>query len=140
MRLTQTIPALPVRDARAAVDFYRDRLGFETLHHDGGFAVMCRDDAVVHLWEAGDEGWRERIDSERPVRSGAESFIAGTASFRVQLDSVEGVDELYDELRRAAVLHPVSKDGVEDADFGTHEFAALDLDGNLIGFFTWVQA
>ena len=43
------------------------------------------------------------------------------------------------ELKRADVLHLVSKDGVEDTDFGTHEFAALDLDGNLIGFFTWVQ-
>ena len=34
---------------------------------------------------------------------------------------------------------PGLQDGVEDTDFGTHEFAALDLDGNLIGFFTWVE-
>ena len=138
VKLTQTIPAMPVRKMTAAVAFYRDKLGFETLHHDGGFAVLGRDDAVVHLWESGDEAWRERIDSERPVRSGAESFIAGTASFRINVDSAEGVDELYEELGRADVLHPVSKDGVEDTDFGTHEFSALDLDGNLIGFFTWV--
>jgi catechol 2,3-dioxygenase-like lactoylglutathione lyase family enzyme len=136
--LTQTIPAMPVRDAAAAVDFYRDKLGFETLHHDGGFAVMGRDDAVVHLWEAGDETWRERYSLERPVRSGAESFIAGTASFRVNVDSAEAVDRLFEELQRADVLHPVSKDGVDDTDFGTHEFSVLDLDGNLIGFFTWV--
>ena len=139
MTLSQTIPAMPVRDAAAAVAFYRDRLGFEALHHDGGFAVMGRDDAVVHLWEAGDEGWREQIDLARPVCSGAESFIAGTASFRVRVDRIEAVDALYEELRRADVLHPVSKDGVEDTDFGTHEFSALDLDGNLIGFFTWVR-
>jgi hypothetical protein len=37
--LRQTIPALPVRNAAAAVDFYRDRLGFGVLHHDGGFAA-----------------------------------------------------------------------------------------------------
>jgi catechol 2,3-dioxygenase-like lactoylglutathione lyase family enzyme len=140
VKLTQTIPAMPVRDMTAAVAFYRDRLGFETLHHDGGFAVMSRDEAVVHLWESSDEAWRERIDPKEPVRSGAESFIAGTASFRINVDSVAGVDELYAELSKADVLHPVSKDGVEDTDFGTHEFAALDLDGNLIGFFTWVQA
>ncbi len=74
--LGQTIPALPVRDPAVAVAFYRDRLGFEVLHHDGGFAVMCRDDAVVHLWEAGDESWRERDDlRKRPVCSGAESFV-----------------------------------------------------------------
>jgi catechol 2,3-dioxygenase-like lactoylglutathione lyase family enzyme len=130
---------MPVRDATAAVTFYRDKLGFETLHHDGGFAVVRRDDAVVHLWEAGDESWRERIDLERPIRSGAESFIAGTASFRINVDSVEGVDALYDELATADVLHPVSTDGVDDTDFGTHEFSAVDLDGNLIGFFTWVR-
>jgi catechol 2,3-dioxygenase-like lactoylglutathione lyase family enzyme len=134
--LSQTIPALPVRDAAAAVDFYRDRLGFEVLHHDGGFAVMARDEAVLHLWEAGDESWRERDSLERPVRSGAESFIAGTASCRVVVD---GVDELYAELRGADVLHPVSKEGVDDTDFGTREFATLDLDGNLVTFFQWVS-
>jgi catechol 2,3-dioxygenase-like lactoylglutathione lyase family enzyme len=134
--LSQTIPALPVRDAAAAVDFYHDRLGFEVLHHDGGFAVMARDEAVLHLWEASDESWRERDSLERPVRSGAESFIAGTASCRVVVD---GVDELYEELRSSDVLHPVSKESLSDTDFGTREFATLDLDGNLVTFFQWVS-
>jgi catechol 2,3-dioxygenase-like lactoylglutathione lyase family enzyme len=134
--LGQTIPALPVREAAAAVDFYRDRFGFDVLHHDGGFAVMARDEAVLHLWEAGDESWRERDSLERPVRSGAESFIAGTASCRVVVD---GVDELYEELRRSDVLHPVSKTGLDDTDFGTREFATCDLDGNLVTFFQWVS-
>jgi catechol 2,3-dioxygenase-like lactoylglutathione lyase family enzyme len=133
----RTIPALPVHDAAAAVAFYGERLGFEVIHHDGGFAVLRRDDAVVHLWEAGDESWRERMSQGSPVCSGAESFIAGTASCRIE---VERVDELYDELRQADVLHPVSKQGVEEADFGTREFAALDLDGNLLGFYRWVSA
>jgi catechol 2,3-dioxygenase-like lactoylglutathione lyase family enzyme len=134
-RLSQTIPALPVRDAAAAVDFYRNRLGFEVLHHDEGFAVLRRDEAVVHLWEASDESWRKGVDLERPVCSGAESFIAGTASCRI---SVQGVDELYDELRAQDVLHRVSKDGVDDTDFGTREFATVDRDNNLITFFQWV--
>jgi catechol 2,3-dioxygenase-like lactoylglutathione lyase family enzyme len=134
--LTQTIPALPVRSVAEAVRFYRDRLGFEALHHDGGFAVMGRDDAVLHLWEAGDETWRERDPGERPVCSGAESFIAGTASCRIMVDDVDG---LYAELRGADVLHPVSREGVVDTDFGTREFSALDLDGNLLGFFRWVE-
>jgi catechol 2,3-dioxygenase-like lactoylglutathione lyase family enzyme len=134
--MSQTIPAMPVRDAPAAVGFYRDRLGFDLLHHDGGFAVMARDEAVVHLWEASDESWHERDSIDRPVRSGAESFIAGTASFRVR---VEGVDARYEELKRNDVLHPVSKDGVDDTDFGTREFATLDLDGNLVTFFEWVS-
>jgi catechol 2,3-dioxygenase-like lactoylglutathione lyase family enzyme len=135
-RLGQTIPALPVLDAAAAVDFYREQLGFEAVHHDGGFAVLSRDDAVVHLWQASDESWRERGSIERPVRSGAESFIAGTASCRIRVD---GVDDLYEELRRSDVLHPVSKDSVSDTDFGTREFATLDQDGNLLTFFQWVS-
>lgn len=134
--LSQTIPALPVVSMVEAVAFYRDRLGFEALHHDGGFAVMCRDEVVLHLWEASDESWRERAPGEKPVCSGAESFIAGTASCRIVVD---GVDELYEELRRADVLHPVSRDGVDDTDFGTREFATLDRDGNLVTFFEWVS-
>ena len=136
MSLVQTIPALPVRDAAAAVDFYRDRLGFEVLHHDGGFAVLCRDEAVLHLWEAGDESWRDRSLGERPVQSGAESFIAGTASCRIR---VEGVDELYAELESTDVLHPVSRDAVDETDYGTREFATLDGDGNLVTFFEWTS-
>jgi catechol 2,3-dioxygenase-like lactoylglutathione lyase family enzyme len=135
--LGQTIPALPVRDAAAAVGFYRDRLGFEVLHHDGGFAVLGRDEAVVHLWEAGDQSWQQRDSLERPVRSGAESFIAGTASCRIR---VLGIDELYEELRASDVLHPVARDGVSDTDYGAREVAALDLDGNLVVFFEWEDA
>ncbi len=135
--LTQTIPAMPVRDMPDAVAFYRDRLGFEVIHHDGGFAVVGRDEAVVHLWESSDETWRERGDvREKPICSGAESFIAGTASFRVQ---ITGVDELYAEMTVAGVLHPVSQEGVDDTDFGTREFATLDQDGNLVTFFEWVS-
>ena len=132
--LSQTIPALPVRDAGPAVAFYRDRLGFDVVHQDAGFAVMSRDDAVLHLWEASDESWRDRDLLERPVSSGAESFIAGTASCRILVD---GVDDLFGEIGRSDVLHPVSRAGVTTTDFGTREFATLDLDGNLVTFFEW---
>jgi catechol 2,3-dioxygenase-like lactoylglutathione lyase family enzyme len=137
MTLGRTIPALPVRNVAAAVAFYDDKLGFHALHHDGGFAVLRRDDAVLHLWESGDESWRTRAGgdvTDRPVRSGAESFIAGTASCRIE---VTDVDALYDEMRAAGVLHPVARGGVDDTDFGTREFGVLDLDGNLIGFHVW---
>ena len=136
--LTQTIPAMPVRDMPSAVAFYRDRLGFEVLHHDGGFAVLRRDDAVVHLWESSDESWRERDDAvEQPVSSGAESFLAGTASCRIEVDDV---DALFAELEPRGVLHDVSRDGVSATDFGTREFATVDLDGNLLTFFRWERS
>jgi catechol 2,3-dioxygenase-like lactoylglutathione lyase family enzyme len=134
----RTIPALPVRSMDAAVAFYRDRFGFAVRHHDGGFAVLSRDDAVLHLWEAGDEDWRSREDLRaRPVRSGAESFIAGTASARIEVGEVDG---LFAELEAAEVLHPTSRGGVAGTDFGTREFATLDLDGNLLSFFRWKEA
>ena len=137
MTLSQTIPAMPVREAAAATEFYRDRLGFQVLHQDEGFAVLGRDDAQVHLWEASDESWRERVAlRETPVSSGAESFIAGTASCRIEVD---GVDDLYAELSAKDVLHPVSREGISETDYGTREFATLDQDGNLISFFEWVS-
>jgi catechol 2,3-dioxygenase-like lactoylglutathione lyase family enzyme len=135
--LARAIPALPARDVAASTVFFRDELGFEVLHHDGGFAVLRRDDAVVHLWEAGDDSWRDRATlAERPVQSGAESFIAGTASCRIE---ASGVDTLYAELAPRGVLHPVSREGVSSTDFGSREFATLDPDGNLVTFFEWVR-
>ena len=99
--------------------------------------MVVRDDAVLHLWGATDEQWRSREDLNRqPVCSGAESFLAGTASCRIE---VADVDVLFVELRSAEVLHHVSRAGVAATDFGTREFAALDGDGNLLTFFRWVD-
>ena len=134
--LGRTIPALPVRDVATAVAHFRDRLGFTALHAEDSFAVVQRDDARIHLWQAADHGWSEREDlRERPVDSGAESFLAGTASCRIETEDVDG---LYSELP-AEVLHPVSHHGVTETDFGTREFATLDADGNLIEFFRWLR-
>ncbi len=133
--LHRAIPALPCRDVGNAVAHYRERFSFDVRHHDGDFAVLARDDAIIHLWGATDESWRTRTDpTDRPVRSGAESFIAGTASCRIE---VTDVDALYAELAAADILHPVSREGVTTTDFGTREFATLDLDGNLLSFFRW---
>jgi len=130
--LGRTIPALPVRSIGPAVDFYRKRLGFGSTHQDKGFAIIRRDAAEIHLWQAGDEEWRARPTAERPIRSGAESFLAGTASCRV---GVEGIDALFAELAASETLHPTSLGGVTTTDYGTREISALDLDGNLLGFF-----
>ena len=132
--LGRTIPALPVHDVPAAVAHYREKFGFEAVHEDTGFAVLVRDDAVLHLWGSSDEEWRTRENlRERPIRSGAESFLSGTASCRIE---VEDVDALYEELAAAGVLH-YTVNGVTKTDFGTREFATVDLDNNLISFFRW---
>ena len=53
---------------------------------------------------------------------------------RVEVGDVDG---LFGELEPQGVLHPVARDGVAATDFGTREFATLDLDGNLLTFFRW---
>ena len=133
--LHRTIPALPVRNVAAAVAYYRDRFGFDARHEADRFAVLARDDAVLHLWGATDDEWRSRDDLDRqPIRSGAESFLAGTASCRIE---VADVDALFAELQSAGVLHDVSLGGVTTTNFGTREFATRDSDRNLLTFFRW---
>ena len=133
--LNRTIPALPVRDVAAAVAYYRDRFGFDVPHEADDFAVLVRDGAVLHLWGATDDDWRSRADfDQQPIFSGAESFLAGTASCRIE---VSDIDALFAELESAEVLHDVSHAGVSATDFGTREFSTLDGDGNLLTFFRW---
>jgi hypothetical protein len=133
--MTRTIPALPVRDVGTAVAHYRDRFGFEARFEAPDFAVLVRDDAALHLWGASDEEWRSRGNlTAEPISSGAESFLAGTASCRIEVDDVDG---LFAELEPKDVLHDLSRSGVNTTDFGTREFATLDLDGNLLTFFRW---
>lgn len=133
MAFSTTIPAMPVQDVDVAAAFYAERLGFEVAHVDQGFAKLTRDGAELHLWAASDESWKQRGDlSSRPICSGAESFIAGTASCRIEVD---GVDDVYEEMKRADVLHPTDVGGAVDTDWATREFAALDLEGNLLTLF-----
>ena len=136
--LGRTIPALPVRSVRDAATFYRDHFGFDARHETDDFAVLVRDDAVLHLWGATDDDWRSRADMDRrPIASGAESFLAGTASCRIE---VSDVDALFTELQTVGVLHEVSRAGVTATDFGSREFSTLDDDGNLLTFFCWDEA
>jgi catechol 2,3-dioxygenase-like lactoylglutathione lyase family enzyme len=135
MRLSTTIPSLPVEAVPAAAEFYADRLGFEVVHVEAGFARLRRDDAEIHLWASDDASWRTRTDlTERPVVSGAESFLAGTASCRVEVDDV---DALYAELAATAVLHYGDRGAPVDTDYGTREFHCTDLAGNLLTFYRW---
>ena len=135
-RLDKTIPALPVRELGAAVAHYREHFGFEAPHEADDFAVLVRDDALLHLWGATDEDWRPRDLTAQPICSGAESFLAGTASCRIE--AVEA-GTLFEESQREGVLHPTVRGGVAATDFGTREFATVDLDGNLLTFFRWQQ-
>ena len=127
--MLSAILALSVRNVEKSIPFYRDVLELPLWHHDTGFAIFHRDSVEMHLWQADDESWRNRTD-RAPVTSGAESFIAGTASCRV---AVIGVDELYTRLQQANVIHPNAH--IQNTEWGTREFAVTDPDNNLITFF-----
>ena len=111
------VPALPVTDERAAVQFYVETLGFtELLSSDGiGLAILVRDNVEVHLWIA---------DGSAP---GAERHLAGSASFRMR---VEGVHDLYRHCESLGVVHPRAP--LRRTEWGTEEFGLLDRDGNLV--------
>ena len=129
MKMLRAIPALPVRDIERSVEFYRDKLGFALVHQEAEFAIFRRDAVEIHLWTAVDEAWRTGGGSS-PVVSGAESFIAGTASCRVE---AERVDELYRELHQLGILEANAQP--RNQPWGSREFNVKDPDNNLVTFF-----
>ena len=133
MHLTGAIPAMPVLSLTRSLPFYCDQLGFTLVHCADGFAIVRRDAVEIHLWEANDQTWRSRTGTP-PVVSGAETFLAGTASCRV---AVKAIDELYASLVSAGILHPHAP--LATRPWGAREFGVLDPDRNLITFFERVS-
>ena len=118
MSMSKVVPALPVRDIDTAVEIYVRAFGFTTRYTDPTFARLTRDDVEIHLWAADDDSWNTRSDPAAwPVCSGAETFLAGTASCRIAVDEI---DDLYVEMSRAGVLHrrrgPSRLDGLGNDD------------------------
>lgn len=135
--LLRSIPALPVRNAPEGAAFYRSRFGFRVGHSDPDFASVHRDEIEIHLWSASDRRWRKRTADgwSVPISSGAESFLAGTGSCRVE---VRGIDALYTELKQSRVLYD-STTVVEVQPWGTREFPTLDLERNVLTFFERIR-
>ena len=71
------------------------------------------------------------------IRPRAEAVLSQRVTVTNSKDVKTQVDQLYEEMRKTDVLHPVSKEGAENIDFGTREFATIDLDGNLVTYFQW---
>ena len=133
MKMTKTIPALPVQNIRKASEFYRTKLGFSVPHQDEGFAILARDEVEIHLWASNDESWKDFGEEmlRHPIVSGAESFLAGTASCRIE---VNGIDELYEEYKKQGVLYN-PETVITKQPWDTREFEALDLHRNLLVFY-----
>ena len=106
--LRQIAPIFGVHDLRASLDHYRN-LGFEVrTDSGGGYGFASRDNVELHLGVAPDD---------RHLRSSAYLFV-------------DDADALADEWRSAGVdVH-----SPEDTDWGQHEGAVVDPDGNVIRF------
>lgn len=131
MKLIRCIPYLPVYNIKEATDFYKTRFGFSVPYHEETFAKLTRDDAEIHLWAASDESWKMRSNiSAKPIISGAESFLPGTASCRIEVLSIQ---ELFEEYQNSGVLYSLTTK-VEAQPWGTLEFPTLDLHCNLLTF------
>ena len=133
MKMQKTIPALPVRDIKVSCDYYTIKLGFTIRHQEKTFAIAVRDGIEIHLWAACDKSWKWRslFLALKPIWTGAETFIAGTASCRIQ---VQGIEELFEEYKKQGVLHsPATK--VEEQYWGHKEFPAVDHHRNLLTFY-----
>lgn len=133
MKMIKSIAALPVRHIDSATAFYEERFGFICGYRDSGFAKLIRDEVEIHLWASCDNSWKWRslLLFVKPVWSGAESFLAGTHSCRIEVDNIE---ELYTELKTSGVLYNRHTE-ITTTGWGTKEFPTLDLHRNLLTFF-----
>jgi catechol 2,3-dioxygenase-like lactoylglutathione lyase family enzyme len=117
-RITSLAPQFLVDDLQRSIAYYRDRLGFSVKFEYGGFyAGVSRDGCELHLKEA------PKTVADREHRRREEHLDASIG--------VEGVDALYDELRRrgAEVIKPL-----EIRPWGVRDFYVADPDGYILCF------
>ena len=110
--LLRGIPVLASLDIKKTVEFYKTKLGFNRVGYlDDNYAIIARDNFVVHFWKCNDKIHPENTSC----------YV-----------DVEHIDDLYKELQAHDVIHP---NGIlEDKLYGMREFAILDNDGNMIKF------
>jgi len=128
--LLRTVPCLPVIDVTVGVEFYRRAFGFRCVHVEPSLAVVVRDRCELHLWAADDLAWLDRSprESVSPVASGLETFIAGTATCRIE---VRGLERIVEGLRSSGlILHQASP--IESKPWGSREVSVFDPWWNLI--------
>ena len=109
-------PALRYRDARAAIEWLQQALGFEvvSVHEDGGVvahAELAFGDGMVMLGSAG---------------SGDERFDKGVGCSSVYL-ATDDVDAVFARARAAGATDAAE---VTEMDYGSREFTVTDPEEN----------
>ncbi len=108
-RLESVAPIFPVRDLDASLAHY-SRLGFTTRRYEGGgYGFAALDDVELHLGTV--------TDFDEHGRAAAYVFV-------------DDADAVADRWRATGIeVH-----GPEDTEWGQHEGAVVDPDGNVIRF------
>lgn len=115
-KIIQTKYVLAVKDLAKSVDYYKNKLGFETIWHDGaGWHCLGRDGFEVMLGECTDA---------------MAAFELGDHSYYAYIN-VEGVDDLHDELskRGCNIMRRLAT-----KPWGQREFGITTVDGHRIMF------
>ena len=119
-KLLRIAPVLMVRDIKASVEFWREKVGFETDQiYNGNFAMPTRDGITIMLAEAP----RHR---ELPVPN----WRVADKTNQVYM-WVDDAAALYEEIKERGA--PIDFT-LYDTPWGTREFGIQDLDDHDIAF------
>lgn len=116
----QTTPFMhvPLERFEAAVEFFRDLLGFTEYVHAQDYAYLEREGCGIRIWG----------------RKDASDAPCGNRNFRYYFD-VRDVDALYAELKpKLDNLPPGNVHGPADKHYGQRELLILAPDGDLVCF------
>ena len=122
MRVLRVAPVLLVRDIVASVEFWRERVGFETdaIHGEPpSFAMPTRDGVTIMLAQA-PAGTEPPVPNWRVLDKCNQVYVW-----------VDDANALYDELRGRGAPIDFS---IYDTPWGTREFGIQDPDGHDIAF------
>ena len=123
-----TDACLIVEDLSPALEFYRDRVGFQLRRHAPGFADFASQGVTLALWERLHLQQHVGIDATRLPASGRATMMA------IEVASVGEVDQQHVQLTRRGIdfLQPPKW-------YPWNAYACYfeDLDGHLWEIYTW---
>ena len=114
-KITGSRYVLAVNNLLISADFYKNKLGFQTLWEEGGWHFLIRDDIKIMLGECPDDKPASEIDSH---------------SYFAYLE-VDNIDMLYKEYQSKGVEVLSS---IENKPWGQREFSIRTIDGHRITF------
>ena len=117
--LPAAVPEVPVSDLNAAVDYYRNKFGFNLDWSEDGIGLAGISRGACRLFVANEE-YRAHPGNVGPI------------VIWLNLDSIDAVNDLHSDWRgRGAAIVAVP----ESKPYGLHEFRGADLDGNVFRVF-----